>query len=160
MARLVNPKRIAPIIALLVIASLVVIVALALHSSNDSKKTSKGSSVSSNAAAPTPAILNPTDVVKQLDTYTNKRIALKGTINEVEKKFYVVGDGQPSGAVRLDFSKTSVNPSQYANVADTTLAGNEKSTIKGPATVIGTLVKTSQPGDKTPPYSLVVSSIK
>jgi hypothetical protein len=105
-----------------------------------------------------PAITaSPNDVAKQLGQHNGKVIALKGQIYQISGVYYVVGAGKTPSAVKLDFSKSNVDPVQYANVPPGGQKAPEGKTVttKGDFTVTG---QVSLPKGSGP--VLVVTSIK
>ena len=101
---------------------------------------------------------SPTDIVKQLSQYNNQRLTLKGSINQLpSKEYYVVGEGNPPGAIKLDFSKSRLDPTKYSNTSeDVKYTGGKPPTLKGSFSVTGKLARPATSG----PYVLIVESIK
>lgn len=79
----------------------------------------------------------------KLTGYVGKDIGLKGSVIQINKAYYVVSSGKDSGLVKLDFSKTRIDPKKYADPTSKTLGkvkeGQTAYSGKGPYTVTGTV---------------------
>lgn len=131
-------------ITIIVLAAIIITALAVILVRKPGSKTSSTASVSSKSSSAT-IILDPTAVVRQTALYQNKTISLRGRIAQAGPDYYIVGkvtsNGQPPGAVKLDFSKTKRNPKQYI-AGNTTVnepsRGVVKSSPQNAATVIVT----------------------
>jgi len=144
----VNRNVLITVIALLIIAGGVG--TLVVTNDDSATKNSKGTSSSS------PAITaSPTTLVKDIFSYDGKTVAVKGHIVlfDKEKTYYVSGNEAKPGAIKLDFSQTSIKPTAYVDQVTSTKDGKYT-----PKNVIVT-GKVHASNKNQQPY-LIVSDIK
>jgi hypothetical protein len=99
------------------------------------------------------------DILKDIEGNSGKKATLSGRIYKVQADYFLseANVPKPSG-IKLNFSKSKIDPAQYSNQADTTPNENNESVpqLKGPYKVSGTLQRDKTSGA---PY-LVIDSIK
>lgn len=164
----VNKKQLIAIIAIVLVTNGITALVL-MNDGNNSGKSSATKKITSGT-------LNPTDVIKQPAPYVNTIVSVKGNlVHSSTGDYFVVGPEKTApGAVKLDFSKSKLDPSKYVNEvgsgkATTTAvpapADNSKQpqatpsakiTIKGPFTVSGTLTQNAT----SHAIVLIVDSVK
>jgi hypothetical protein len=149
-----SKQKIAPLVLLLVIAGIAIVVALVVYKPN--KKENKPTSSTTTQAAIPP--ISPTAVAKDVAKYKGKHIAVQGTVYQLpDKQYILISSDQPPSAVRLDFSKTKIDPSQYANQANTSHKVDTRlEDPHGQVIVTGTFTQ----GTTKNPYYLLVESVK
>ncbi len=104
--------------------------------------------------------ISPSTIATQPQTYADKDIKVRGRIVESGTNQYsIVGQevDKPLG-LRLDFSKSNVDPKTYTSPAIGTKVDGNKPPMLDPVTVSGKLVKAEANGFTT--YSLVVTSVE
>ena len=165
-----SKKLLTALVALIVVCGLLTAIALLTKDSSD-----KSADTSKNAAktADVEKGENPTEVLDSVDQYQGKEVALTGTITEIsDGKYYVVGNNKEySGAVLLDFSKSKLDPADYANAAPDSKS-KQRVVLKGPFIIKGTFnqdtSETAMPTDQqekeqktviAAPPTLIVKSI-
>lgn len=105
-----------------------------------------------------------TTVLTQPEKYLDKEVTVRGTIYKLDQNEYYLVEQvkKPSkdtpNSIKLDLSKTKIDPSQYANAGSTTKKKNDAKApeIKPAVTVTGKIISTQTAGR----FVLVVSSIK
>lgn len=158
MAVLKSKKVILPLIILLVIAG-----GAAVLATKDKEASQTESANNTEAQKQTEVQLyNATEVLADINTYKDKEISLRGSVVHIEgEDYYLAGGGEvdpnkPS-AIKLDFSKTDIDPSQYANLGSREKgkpSDAEAVEIKPPVTVTGKLL---QDDPEAEPYLEVTS---
>lgn len=153
------------------IITLVVLIILAGGAAVFLTKKSKDSDQSVNTGTNTPSepvaksnskTYSPTEVLGNINTYTNHEVALTGSLTQIDSKdYYLVSSGRADpnkpSAIRLDFGNTGIDANKYANPGSRnkgTPTDNNASEIKPPVTVTGKLV---QKDPKSEPYLEVIS---
>lgn len=147
----VNAKIVAPLVALLIIAG--GLTAFLLTQDPDDKPAPKTSSKQEPKSTGTYV---PEDVLQKSAEYKDRIISLKGQAYRINKEFFVVGSSATPAAVRLDFSKTSLDPLDYATISEETKTPGEAYVAKDSFTFTGKYTQTQTNG----PFVLVVSSVK
>lgn len=163
MAVLKSKKVILPLVVLLIVAGAGAVFAFK-DKGSDQNESTNNNNVGTKPPTQTEAKLyTTTEVLADVNTYKDQIISLRGSIVHIEgEDYYLAGAGaevdpnKPS-ALKLDFSKTDIDPSQYAN-----LGSREKgepsdaaaTEIKPPVTVTG---KLTQSDPEAEPYLEVTS---
>jgi hypothetical protein len=99
------------IILLLIITNVITAEVVSRHKSD--------SSASAKVSASTHTYKAPADLVKNSQKEAGKDVTVTGTIVKSDTTYYVVGQGKSPVALKLDFSKTSLDPNNYVAPAAT-----------------------------------------
>lgn len=103
--------------------------------------------------------VSPSSVVLEPHKYADKQIKVRGqVIGSGQDQYAIIGQeaDKPVG-LRLDFSKSNVDPKPYAATAPGTKVESDKAPAIEPVTVTGTLQKSEANGILT--YTFFVQSI-
>ncbi len=158
----VNKKQLVIIIAIILATNGVTAAVIA---SNHTEKSDTAVTVKDSNA-----VLTPTDVLKQASQYSGKVISVKGSVVHSKLGYYIAGQEKKNpGAILLDFDKSKVNPTSYANEAgkpqaaaldtskpSTPTSASNKVAAKGLFTITGRLVQ----NPTSHAIVLVVESVK
>ena len=132
------------IIAILIVAGVLVLTALP-----DKKQAAQTKPATQKAVN----LSDPALIVKDFKKYNGQEVAVKGKVVKTENKdFYLVGQEAKPSAIKLDFSKTNIDPK---TLVDLPTSEKEHFVAKPLVTVTGK-INTPQKG----PASIIVSSVK
>ncbi len=136
------------LIAVLVVACIAAGVVLA-RKHHDDKETGATAKTRQPAVAQSPTVL-----LKSFQNYIGKEVSLKGLIVPSDAStYYIIGQETKSpGGIKLDFSKTSIDPKKYADIpTQTATAPTVPTTSQAAKTPPATVTASkSSPSAKTP----------
>lgn len=157
MARSKSSKIILVLVVVIVLGAAAGIAAAIFHKKDSDKNTpvqttSSQTPVKSN---------NPKVVLSSIKSYTGQNVTLDGVISKVQNDYYLVGlDKDKPGAIKLDLSKTSVDPTKYiAQTAQSTAPTSPGQKVKVVQPTVSVTGKVYQKNTSSQP-TLIVTSIK